>query len=289
MNIPRHLSPLPLALVPVAGVMLSGPTVELAKRPAKDRPVSRSEAGVAGAVARTSGGTLALGTAAPSGTAKAKIAHSSGGRSAAANATPPPGPSSTPLIPPSLNSPANQATNVGTSPTLSVTATDPNASGGNVTVTFYGRQHVSSPMLGPNFVIIPVSDTQYYVSSLQGGTPATLDTQMQWIVNNNESLNIAYVAGLGDVVQDGNNNGNPSEWLNANHSFSLLEDPVATGRPEGIPYGLSVGNHDQGPTGNGGVDSSTTSYNQYFGISRFSGRSYYGGSFSSSDNNNHYD
>src|ERR1700719_2243383 len=144
-------------------------------------------------------------------------------------------------------------------------------------------------MLGPNFVIIPVSDTQYYVSSLQGGTPATLDTQMQWIVNNNESLNIAYVAGLGDVVQDGNNNGNPSEWLNANHSFSLLEDPVATGRPEGIPYGLSVGNHDQGPTGNGGVDSSTTSYNQYFGISRFSGRSYYGGSFSSSDNNNHYD
>jgi len=150
---------------------------------------------------------------------------------------------------------------------------------------------VSSPAPGPNFTIIPVSDTQYYVSSLQGGTPAMLDTQMRWIVNNNVSLNIAYVAGLGDIVQDGDNNGNPIEWQNVNHSYSLLEDPVATGRPEGIPYGLVVGNHDQGPApgGNGGVDSTTTFFNQYFGISRFSGRSYYGESFSSRDNNNHYD
>ena len=147
---------------------------------------------------------------------------------------------------------------------------------------------MSSPALGSGFTIIPVSDTQYYVSSLQGGTPSTLDAQMQWIVNNRASLNIAFVAGLGDIVQDGDNNGNPSEWQNANHSYSLLEDPVTTGLPQGIPYGLAVGNHDQGPTGNGGVDSSTTFYNQYFGVSRFAGRSYYGGHFGS-DNNNHYE
>src|SRR5205807_1587012 len=51
---------------------------------------------------------------------------------------------------------------------------------------------------------------------------------------------------------------------------------------------LDVGNHDQGSTGNGGVDSSTSFYNQYFGVSRFSGRSYYGGYYGS-DNNNHYE
>src|SRR6266404_3542779 len=91
-------------------------------------------------------------------------------------ASPPPVSSSTPLIPPSLNSPANGATNIGTSPTLSVTGTD--RSGGTATLTFYGRQHVSSPNLGPSFTIIPVSDTQYYASSLNGGVPAMLDTQM---------------------------------------------------------------------------------------------------------------
>src|SRR5467141_1932861 len=201
-------------------------------------------------------------------------------------ASPPPVSSSTPLIPPSLNSPANGATNIGTSPTLSVTGTD--RSGGTVTLTFYGRQHVSSPNLGPSFTIIPVSDTQYYASSLNGGVPAMLDTQMQWIVNNRVPLNIAFVAGLGDIVQNGDNNGNPIEWQNANHSYSMLEDPVATGLPQGIPYGLNVGNHDQGSTGDGGVNSTTTFYNQYFGVSRFTGRSYYGG-HSGSDNNNHYE
>ena len=253
----------------VAAVVGSGRKFGLGTSWAKNRSANRREVSAAKYAARASRG------------ASSKVALA-----AARPASPPPASSSTPLIPPSLNSPANGATNVGTSPTLSVTATDPN--GGNVTVTFYGRQHVASPNLGPSFTIIPVSDTQYYVSSLRGGFPAMLDTQMQWIVNNRVPLNIAFVLGLGDIVQDGDNNGNPIEWQNANHSYSMLEDPVATGLPQGIPYGLDVGNHDQGSTGNGGVDSSTSFYNQYFGISRFSGRSYYGGYYGS-DNNNHYE
>jgi hypothetical protein len=255
----------------VAAAVWPGPEVKVGARHTSSRPEARLSK-----VNRS----RAEGPSAIAGTKMTPAKPLAGGGAAL-----PQGPSSAPLIPPSLISPANGASNIATSPTLNVTATDP--SGSNVTVTFYGRPHVS-PALGPDFVIIPVSDTQYYVSSLQGGTPAMLDTQMQWIVNNRAQLNIAYVAGLGDVVQDGDNNGNPVEWDNANHSYSMLENPATTGLPEGIPYGLNVGNHDQGPAGDGGVDSSTTFYNQYFGVSRFSGRSYYGGHYGS-DNNNHYD
>ena len=55
---------------------------------------------------------------------------------------------------------------------------------------------------------------------------------------------------------------------------------------EGIPYGISVGNHDQSP--NGSASGTTNYFNQYFGEARFSGRSYYGGHFGS-NNDNFYD
>ena len=63
-------------------------------------------------------------------------------------------------------------------------------------------------------------------------------------------------------------------------ALSLLEDPFTTSLPYGIPYGVLPGNHDQ--------ESTYDYYNQYFGVGRFSGRSYYGGSFSGTNNNNNY-
>ena len=49
---------------------------------------------------------------------------------------------------------------------------------------------------------------------------------------------------------------------------------------------MAVGNHDQEPIGE--PDGTTTHYNQYFGISHFSNKSYYGGHYGS-DNDNHFD
>ena len=36
---------------------------------------------------------------------------------------------------------------------------------------------------------------------------------------------------------------------NADAAFALLENPMTTGLPDGMPYGIAVGNHDQSPIG----------------------------------------
>lgn len=186
----------------------------------------------------------------------------------------------TPTGPPNapvLSAPSSGATGVSTSPTLDTTVSDP--AGSHLTVTFYGRV---ANTVGPDFTVVVLPDTQYYSSSLNGGTPAMFDAQTQWIVNNQKSLNIAYVAHLGDLVQNGDNGGNTSEWTVADGAMKNLESA-------NIPYGVHPGNHDEGSTGSDDGDISyTVLYNQYFGVSRFTGRPYYGGNYGA-NNNNHYD
>jgi Cep192 domain 4/Purple acid Phosphatase, N-terminal domain/Calcineurin-like phosphoesterase len=178
---------------------------------------------------------------------------------------------------PVLFAPSNGANGVTTSPTLDVTVSD--SSSNNLTVTFYGRP-AATP--GADFNLIALPDTQYYSSSLNGGTPAMFNAQTQWIVNNKSTLNIPYVVHLGDIVQTGNNNGNNSEWAVADNALKILENA-------GIPYGVHPGNHDEGDNlSNIGSASITGSFNTWFGVSRFSGRSYYGG-HAGTTNDNHYD
>jgi len=76
------------------------------------------------------------------------------------------------------------------------------------------------------------------------------------------------------------------EWRRGDTAMKSLEDPNLTGLPEGIPYGVCVGNHDQSP--NGDFSGTTSYYNKYFGKARFTGRSYYGGHYAT-NNNNFYD
>jgi hypothetical protein len=194
-------------------------------------------------------------------------------------AAPPPAPQ-TPTGPPNtpvLFSPGNGSSGASTAPNLDVSVTDP--AGSNLSVTFYGR--VASTV-GPNFTIVALPDTQYYSSSENGGTPAMFNAQTQWIVNNQQNLNIAYVAHLGDMVQNGDNNGNTSEWSVADSAMKILE-------AANIPYGVHPGNHDEGSSGSDTGDAAyTVLYNTYFGTSRFAGRSYYGGNYGT-NNNNHYD
>jgi hypothetical protein len=185
--------------------------------------------------------------------------------------------------PPTVIVPADGATGVSTGPSLYVNATDPEA--GDVTVTWYGRALTGGPP-GPDFTLIGQPDTQYYTSELNGATNAILLSINNWIVANRASRNIAYVATLGDCVEHGDNGGNDIEWQRADQAYDLIEDPQTTGLPEGIPYGITVGNHDQSP--NGDPQGTTTYYNQYFGTARFQGRSYYGGHYGS-DNDNWYD
>jgi hypothetical protein len=200
-------------------------------------------------------------------------------------AIPMPQSSSSPPNPPTSNSPADGVTGVSTSPTLNVNVTDPNSQ--NLTVNFYGKV-IPSATPGPNFTIVALPDTQYYSSSSNGGTLAMFNSQTQWIVNNRVAQNIVFVIGLGDIVENGNLGGNYWEWSSGSSAVSVLDDPTATGLPQGIPYSFGVGNHDQGPDGGGGAPNDTAGYNQYFGISRYSSKSYYGGHYGT-QNDNHYE
>jgi hypothetical protein len=123
---------------------------------------------------------------------------------------------------------------------------------------------------GDPFSIIILPDAQNYTSS-SGGVPSTFTAQTQWCMNNQTSRNIQYVGMVGDITNDNL----AASWVNANTSMSIL-DAV----PPGLPYGIALGNHD--------FTSGSTAYNTYFPVSRFTGRSYYGGHYGTG-NEHHYD
>jgi len=192
----------------------------------------------------------------------------------------PPSPTGPPNAP-VLSAPTNGASGASTSPTLDVSVTDPASS--NLTVTFYGK---IANATGQNFTLAVLPDTQFYSAEDDNGTAAMYMAQTQWIANNQAALNIPYVVHLGDIVNDGASQ--TFEWTVADSAMTVLENA-------NIPYGVHPGNHDEGVKGSGagGVDGggdagNTTAYNQYFGVSRFSGRSYYGGHYSTG-NDDHYD
>jgi hypothetical protein len=168
---------------------------------------------------------------------------------------------------PTLVAPAAGATNVARPPSLSARVTDPDSATHNL--RFFGRPQAVAPA---DFTVVALPDTQYYSESF----PATYNAQTQWIMNNRTALNIKFVPHLGDIVNVATQ---INQWNNADVAMSILEAPV-TGFPDGMPYCPNVGNHDIASGGN------TTNYNNFFGISRFQGRDYYGGHFGSDNDNN---
>jgi hypothetical protein len=170
-----------------------------------------------------------------------------------------------------LVGPPDGATGVPTSPQLEVAVSDPE--GQPLTVTFHGRPATNAP--GPDFTLIGLPDTQYYTGELNGGSNAIFHAQAQWVVSEIAARRIAFAVQLGDCTEHGQNGGDPIEWLRADSVLVRLEDPATTLLPEGLPYGICVGNHDQTPSGD--AAGSTAFYNQFFGESRFLGRTYYGG------------
>ena len=136
-----------------------------------------------------------------------------------------------------------------------------------------------------NFAIVPIPDTQFYTGQINGGNNSIFKSQANWILSNKNALNIKYLTHLGDCVQNGDAAFAEIEWMRADTSMAIIEDPVSTQLPFGIPYGISVGNHDQSPIGN--ASGTTNLFNQYFGVNRFAGRDYYGGHYGTNNDNNY--
>ena len=140
-------------------------------------------------------------------------------------------------------------------------------------------QETLSPRAPGDFAIAVLPDTQMYTAARNGGIPEMLVAQVEWILSNRVSRNIAYVTTEGDISNDGNKI--PVQWMRATNALFRLEDPARTGLHDGLPWSAVVGNHD---TRAGG----TILFNTFLGTNHFAGRSYYGGHYGT-NNDSHYD
>jgi predicted MPP superfamily phosphohydrolase len=112
-----------------------------------------------------------------------------------------------------------------------------------------------------DFRLVVLPDTQFYSAQY----PEIFLAQTQWIIDNKDEMNIAFVAHTGDIINSGNQD---KEWQNANRAISLLDEVV--------PYGLVLGNHDQ-----------VRKFNEYFPPSRYENKSWWGGKDNQAPQNNY--
>src|SRR5665647_1102617 len=130
------------------------------------------------------------------------------------------------------------------------------------------------------FHIVVLPDAQYYTSLKYGGTMNMFHYQLDWIINNKTSSKIAYVITLGDMSDHGDDV--PIEFTRGGTEMYRLETA-------NIPYGTAVGNHEE--TSNRSPESGgNDQYANWFGRYHMETKSWYGGAYGSSNNNdNHYD
>jgi len=114
----------------------------------------------------------------------------------------------------------------------------------------------------PDFTLIALPDPQMYSEYF----PDTFKQQTAWIAAHRDELNIKFVIGLGDNVNDGDSE---PQWKNASDAMSILDQV-------GLPYAMAIGNHDylhsKPPT------RTAPMFNKFFGKSRYAGKSWYGAS-----------
>lgn len=136
-----------------------------------------------------------------------------------------------------------------------------------VDVTYHVREVTSAD----DFTIVVMPDTQIY--TLEGrNLEKYFNDQTKWIRAHRADYNIAGVIHNGDII---NNEPQLYQWNVADKAMKTLETPEQ-GLIDGMPYGVGVGNHDNKLIG-GNTVKDTARFNQFFGVARFAGKSYYGG------------
>lgn len=111
--------------------------------------------------------------------------------------------------------------------------------------------------------IVALPDTQNYAESSNRITYAR--DQTNWIVDNLSPENIVFVSHEGDIVYDGDNR---TQYERMDEVMSTLDGEV--------PYATTPGDHDWFDEED--RSSSTEYYREFFGESRYEGRSWFGGS-----------
>ena len=112
------------------------------------------------------------------------------------------------------------------------------------------------------FTLAILPDTQIYTESY----PEIFTIQTQWLVNNIDKLNIAFVLHEGDIQHTNTED----QWKRAYSSMSLLDGK--------IPYAVVKGNHDMGPEGKCEVRESPL-FEKFFPVDKYIGLNTFGGTF----------
>lgn len=186
--------------------------------------------------------------------------------------------------PPTINpvSPADGAANVGSGGSVPLEVSLADADNQPLAVTFYGREKTTASVnAGEDFTLVMIPDTQFYSENGSRGKITDFRNMTTWMVNNRQALNIQFVAHMGDMVQ--NRDDSEQEWINADSAMKIIENAQTTGLIHGIPWGGAPGNHDQNRSGG-----ANRFWNQYFGNSRWSGKTYYRGGYNDGTSDANY-
>ena len=132
----------------------------------------------------------------------------------------------------------------------------------------------SQQVTAPDFTFILFPDTQNEAQYF----PQVMASQTKWVANNRTNLNIQAVLGLGDIVNDG---ASTAQQQNADAAIKVLDNA-------GVPYLLSIGNHDYDGANTGASARNATGFNRWWGPGRYAGKSYYKGHYPSGSNENFY-
>ncbi|MEF8829305.1 MAG: DNRLRE domain-containing protein [Haloarcula sp.] len=133
------------------------------------------------------------------------------------------------------------------------------AVGAGVGVTALGTT-VGTGQQSDYWTVVALPDTQVYAEE---ETPYAKD-QTQWVADNADAENIAFVSHEGDVVDHGDDD---AEWQYMDEAMSTLDGVV--------PYATVTGNHDYAVLWD--RNSSVAKYTEYFGPSRYDDRDWFGG------------
>ena len=151
---------------------------------------------------------------------------------------------------------------------LGVTLANPDGHGEALTTMF----HVRRVSRADDFAIVVLPDTQVY--TVEGkGLEHFFYEQTAWVRAHREEYDIVAVIHNGDLINNGDRY--DYQWQVADRAMKTLE-AAEPGLGDGVPYGISVGNHDLSVFG---VAGKAISFNKYFGVPRFTGRVYYGGNY----------
>ena len=120
-----------------------------------------------------------------------------------------------------------------------------------------------------SFSIVALSDTQSYALN----NPYIFKSQVQWMKDNKDNLNIKFFIHLGDVTQSGKLTGEFDTIVNISDTLNGI-----------IPYMVAIGNHDYNDIPS--RDSST--FDTYFSYEKYKNYSWFGGNYPSNGSKNTY-